>query len=199
MAVIIFWNSVFKDRALFSKKGILSTFAVCIPYILVAVGIMWYNNARFGSPFDFGANYNLTTNDMTGRGYRVERVGLSLFTYLFQLPYFTARFPFLRSVNIGTGYYGLTITEPMFGGIFAVIPLLWFIFLVPKYFNYLKKDKTLWLACLPIALAVFIAAFDAQGAGLLQRYVNDFSFLAILGAIVVAFTVISANRFGISY
>ena len=46
---------------------------------------------------------------------------------------------------------------------------------------------------------MFIAAFDAQGAGLLQRYVNDFSFLAILGAIVIALTVISANRFGTSY
>ena len=26
---------------------------------------MAYNAARFGSPFDFGANYNLTSNDMT--------------------------------------------------------------------------------------------------------------------------------------
>ena len=26
---------------------------------------LWYNAARFGSPFDFGANYNLTSNDMT--------------------------------------------------------------------------------------------------------------------------------------
>lgn len=32
---------------------------------------MWYNAARFGSPFDFGANYNLTSNDMTRRGFAV--------------------------------------------------------------------------------------------------------------------------------
>ena len=194
MAIVIFWNSVFKERSLFSKKGIASTLSVCIPYIIVALGIMWYNNARFGSPFDFGANYNLTTNDMTGRGYRVERVGLSLFTYLLQPPNITGRFPFLRSVNIDTGYLGQTITEPMFGGIFAVIPLLWLIFLIPRYSKYMKKQKVFALACLPVALSIFIAAFDAQGAGLLQRYVNDFSFLAILGAVIVAMTLLSVNR-----
>ncbi len=194
MAIIIFWGTVFKERLLFSKKSIFSTVAICLPYVIVAIGIMWYNAARFGSPFDFGANYNLTTNDMTGRGYRVERVGLSVFTYLFQPPYFTARFPFLRSVNIGTGYMGQTITESMFGGIFMVIPLLWLIFLMPRYAKYMKKNNIFAFACLSVALSVFIAMFDAQGAGLLQRYVNDFSFLAILGAIAVGLTVISANR-----
>ncbi len=42
--------------------------------VLVAVGLMWYNAARFGSPFDFGANYNLTSNDMTHRGFAVGRL-----------------------------------------------------------------------------------------------------------------------------
>jgi hypothetical protein len=36
---------------------------------------------------------------------------------------------------------------------------------------------------LPILLSLAIGAFDAQGAGLLQRYVSDFSFIACLGAI----------------
>ena len=58
----------------------------------------------------------------------------------------------------------------------------------------MKKQNVLAFACLPIALSVFIAAFDAQGAGLLQRYVNDFSFLAVLGAVIVAFTLLSINR-----
>lgn len=44
-----------------------------LPYIIVAAGVMYYNAARFGSPFDFGANYNLTFNDMTLRGFRIDR------------------------------------------------------------------------------------------------------------------------------
>lgn len=184
-AVVIFWSSVFHDRSLFSKKGWKSTLAICLPYILVAAGIMWYNFARFGSPFDFGANYNLTTNDMTGRGYRVERVGLSIYTYFFQLPNITAVFPFLEASTIHTNYLGRTITEPMFGGIFAVIPLLWILFLLPSRFDLMKKKKVLAFALLSVALSFVIGAFDAQGAGLLQRYVSDFTFLAVLAAILM--------------
>ncbi|MCO7109522.1 hypothetical protein NIA69_10595 [Gemmiger formicilis] len=46
---------------------------------------MWYNAARFGSPFDFGANYNLTGNDMTQRGFNAVRIGPAVFTSLFEL------------------------------------------------------------------------------------------------------------------
>ncbi|MBQ9086259.1 MAG: hypothetical protein IJY47_03635 [Clostridia bacterium] len=189
MAVVFFWNSVFHDRSLFSKKGWRSTVAICLPYLLVAAGIMWYNDARFGSVFDFGANYNLTTNDMTGRGYRVERVGLSIFTYFFQLPNLTAAFPFLQSSTIHTNYLGTTITEPMFGGIFAVIPLLWILFLLPSRGAQLKRKRLLALCLLPLGLSFFIGAFDAQGAGLLQRYVSDFAFLACLSALIMIFFV----------
>lgn len=180
---VIYWKSVFRDRSLFSKKGLKSTVALILPYVLVAAGIMWYNFARFGSPLDFGANYNLTTNDMTGRGYRVERIGLAVFTYFFQLPNFTATFPFLQSTTISTNYLGRTITEPTFGGIFAVIPLLWVLVLLPSRWNDLKKRGLLAFCLLPILLSFVIGIFDAQGAGLLQRYVSDFSFLFCLGAV----------------
>lgn len=193
-AFLFFWNSVFKDRSLFSKKSIKETIAICLPYVIVAAGIMWYNYARFGSPFDFGQNYNLTTNDMTGRGYRVERVGLSLFTYFFQLPNISAAFPFINSVRIDTNYLGTTITEPMFGGIFAVIPLLWCLILLPAIYKGMIKGHRLALCLLPLGLSLFVGAFDAQGAGLLQRYVNDFSFLAVLSAAIVVFYVYEKTR-----
>ena len=180
---VVYWNAVFKDCSLFSKKGWKATLALILPYLLVAAGVMWYNYARFGSPFDFGANYNLTTNDMTGRGYRVERVGLSIFTYFFQLPNITASFPFIQSVSISTNYLGTTITEPMFGGIFIVIPLLWCLCFLPSMWKSLKADGVLGFCTVLLLLSLVIGAFDAQGAGLLQRYVSDFSFLACLSAI----------------
>ncbi len=191
---LIFWNSVFKERTLFSKKGFWSTVAVCLPYVIAAIGIMWYNNARFGSPFDFGASYNLTTNDVTGRGYRVERTGLALFTYFFQLPNITASFPFLRSVNIDTNYLGLTVTEPMFGGIFTTIPLLWCFALLPFVWRKTVKGHRLCLCLLPVGLAFVIGVFNGQAGGLLQRYVYDFAFLAILGAICLMLYVFERSR-----
>ncbi len=194
LAIVIFWASVFKDRTLFSKKSIGATAAICIPYIVVAAALMWYNYARFGSPFDFGQNYNLTTNDMTGRGFRVERVGLSFFTYFLQPPKINAAFPFVTRVDITTSYLGTTITEAMFGGIFAVIPLLWILFLVPSLSKKLKEKKLFYPVILLTLLSVFIGLFDAQGAGLLQRYVADFSYLAILAAILVMLFLYERSR-----
>lgn len=186
-AVVIFWNSVFKDRTLFSKKGLGATVAMCLPYVIVGMALMWYNFARFGSPFDFGQNYNLTTNDMTGRGMRIERVGLALFTYFFQPPTINATFPFLTKSTISTNYLGTTITEAMFGGVFATIPLIWLLFLIPSRKDELKKNNTLPFALTAMALAFAIGILDAQGAGLLARYVSDFAYLLIIAAIFVLF------------
>ena len=180
---VIYWRAVFKDRSVFSKKGWKATVALILPYLIVAAGLMWYNYARFGSPFDFGANYNLTTNDMTGRGYRVERIGLSIFTYFFQLPNITAVFPFVQPTTVATNYLGTTITEPMFGGILAVIPLLWCLFLLPSKWRAVRERGLLGFCLIPLCLSLAIGVFDAQGAGLLQRYVSDFACFACLGAI----------------
>ena len=194
MAIVLFWSSVFTERSLFSKKSITSTIAICLPYVLVAAGVMWYNNARFGSPFDFGQNYNLTTNDMTGRGFRFERVGLSLFTYFFQPPNINAAFPFVDNVQINTGYLGTTITEPMFGGIFMTIPILWILLFVPSISRTLKKYNLFYFVVTLSALSLVIGVVDAQGAGLLQRYVSDFAYLAILAAIIVVLLLYERSR-----
>ncbi len=61
----IFWQRYLREKRLFTKQGITEAVAFVLPVVLVAIGLMWYNAARFGSPFDFGANYNLTSNDMT--------------------------------------------------------------------------------------------------------------------------------------
>ena len=44
--------------------------------------------------FDFGANYNLTGNDMTQRGFNAVRIGPAVFTSLFELPSWQGVFPF---------------------------------------------------------------------------------------------------------
>ena len=72
----------------------------------------------------------------------------------------------------------------MFGGILAVIPLLWILLLLPSHKKLLQKTGLFGLCLLPLILSVAIGLFDAQGAGLLQRYVSDFAFLACLSAVI---------------
>ncbi len=187
--VMLFWNAVFKDRKLFSKSGIKPTLAVCLPFAAVAAVVMCYNAARFGSPFDFGANYNLTTNDMTVRGFVFGRIGLGLFTYLFQPAGLSAVFPFLNVFEPSTTYMGLTLCETVSGGAFWIFPILlfglWGAF-KKNIFPDRRAYRTVYFAVVMMAV---IAVLDAEMSGLLTRYFSDFVWLGFLASCVTIFAV----------
>ena len=73
---------------------------------------MYYNAIRFGSPFDFGATYNLTSNDMTRRGFVLERIPLGIFEYVFQPITVSGAFPFMEAVSLADDYIGQYNREP---------------------------------------------------------------------------------------
>ena len=184
-AVFLFWPDVFRRRTLLSKKSIWQTAAFCVPYVIVAAGIMYYNFARFGSVFDFGANYNLTTNDMTKRGIVWERTGSALFSYFFQLPKLISTFPFLRSADLDTLYVGTVISETTYGGLLICYPFLLAIFAVGKAKATLKKKGLFGFVLMWIGTAFLLGWLDAQMAGILQRYFSDFGFVMAFGAALI--------------
>lgn len=142
---------------------------------------------RFESPFDFGANYNLTSNDMTKRGFVFGRIGLGLFTYLFQTPQFKAVFPFLNVINVETAYQGLTISEKFFGGVMMTEPLLW-IGVLALFTKRIFKDKRVYsMVWLSYIIAVLLVMLDTQMAGLLRRYFGDFLWIMYFGAAISVF------------
>lgn len=56
-----------KNRKLTGKQWCYT--ALCaLPYVVVAAGLMWYNNARFDNPFEFGQSYQMTVEDQTQYG-----------------------------------------------------------------------------------------------------------------------------------
>ena len=181
-SLVLFYKPVFKDRTLFSRKSLPQTLALVLPYAIVAAGLMYYNFKRFGSPFDFGANYNLTFNDMTRRGIRTERTFLGWFSYFLQPPYLTAVFPFLTPCRVDTAYLGITITEDMFGGILATNPFVWFSVLVLFAGKYFRDKKALIFSSLCLIFVLIITFADTQMAGILTRYFCDFSIVMHIGA-----------------
>lgn len=194
LAIPLFWGKVFKERELFSKKSAVHTLVFVLPYVIVAAVVMWYNYARFGSVFDFGATYNLTTNDMTRRGFNLGRVPLGFFAYFLQLPVTYGKFPFITGTNLSNTYMGTTIAEMMLGGILATQPLLWLI----AFTNYLKKELKskgiyVFIIC-SVVFSVIVAMADTQMAGILYRYYMDYSYLMLLPAILVAFTLFEKYR-----
>lgn len=182
----IFWDEI-KERKFFSAKGLGNTLCVIVPFLFVGIGIMYYNYARFGSVFDFGANYNLTNNDMTRRGIVLARNWLGIFEYLFQPLNCISKFPFLKVVgdNLQTDYQGYISSEPLFGGYFWFNPICIMAIWGMKYRNNLRK-KNIWrLNVLSFSSAVVLILLTIQMSGLTQRYMSDFGWLMGIGTVLI--------------
>ncbi len=186
--VILFWKAVFKERMLFSKHSIKNTVAICLPYVIVALVLMVYNFVRFDSPFDFGANYNLTSNDMTQRGMVLDRSLTGIFYYLFQPLNVNNIFPYVQMINVQSLYQGLTLSEKMSGGLIWMSPIiilgirgLW------KRKWYENDIRPYIIACSAMVIGTVVAVLDSQVAGILTRYYSDFSWILLLGASVATF------------
>lgn len=170
----IFWQRYLRGKRLLTRQGIAEAIVFLLPVVVVAIGLMWYNAARFGSPFDFGANYNLTSNDMTRRGFSVGRIAPAVLTFFFGIPGVQAVFPYLTATRMQTNYMGMTITELFYGGAFACLPLLWGLAALPLSRRRLaaKRDLRAFVR-LTLACMIVLALLDCQMAGMLYRYQSD--------------------------
>lgn len=190
----IFFKEVFKKRTLFSKSSIKETLAIVLPYIIIAGLLMTYNYVRFSNPFDFGANYNLTTNDMTQRGFVLDRIPLGIFYYLFNPMEIIPMFPFVTRTIVQTDYVGRTIAERMGAGFLIVN----FISLVCVYLFKRKdefKDKMPYhIAVLSIIFSLIIIVADTEMAGILPRYVADFGFLMYIATSITLFHILNKKN-----
>lgn len=187
VALPLFLGYFFKDKFIFKKDGIKQLMTLAVPFVVVASGIMYYNFIRFGSPFDFGSAYNLTTNDVTRRGFEISRTFTGLFTYLFQPPQFTGVFPYIRPVEIETNYLGKTISEYCFGGVITSVPMLWFIFGLNKAKETLKEKKLFGVTLTLVLVGIALVVADTQAGGLLQRYFSDFGYIFFMAVSFVIF------------
>lgn len=175
------------------KKYRKEIVAFVVPFVVIGVLVFWYNQARFGSGFDFGATYSLTTNDMNNRGFNFARIFRGLYNFLFQPPVINAAFPFLDSAELASDYMGKNIVEFTYGGIFTIYPIvLSLLYIVFGGFKTLKAEEKKIVAGFSIT-SVIIAAFDINAAGILQRYMGDMVVGFVLAAVVIIFILL--NRY----
>ena len=190
LAIALFWEDVRERRLLIGKsvRSAVNTGCFVLPYLAVAAGLMWYNYARFGSPFDFGANYNLTTNDMTARGFQMGRIGLGLFICLFQPVNLEGVFPFIIRNNFATTYLGRTIQETTYGGVFAANLFLLPLLFLPWLRKCCKEPICLRITFFSFAAAVAVLIADTQMAGILPRYYSDYTWMLYLALCPLMFS-----------
>lgn len=157
-----------------------------IPLVIGALAVMWYNNARFGSPFDFGNNYQLTFSDVSYNTLELSRFFPALYHYFLQMPAPTGMFPFidLNTVNL-EAYRGYTYTYGSVGafafpanlGVFGI--------------GATSPDKTKKFTYLSaIGAAIVIAFLNMCMAGVHIRYEADIAFPVAFVAVLVLFELV---------
>ncbi len=172
---------------LFSKKRsgsekLKNLVSFGVPLALGAAAVMWYNAARFGSPFDFGNNYQLTFSDISYNTLELSKLFPAIYHYFLQAPRVMGTFPFLNinAVNLDI-YGGYTY---IYGSVGA--------FSFPSTLGVLgigsvKRDRAKTFTYLSAVLAaVCVAFFDMCMAGVHIRYLADVSFpLALVSSLVL--------------
>lgn len=191
--ILLFAFPIFEDeirnKQFFSKKGLGNTLCVIVPFLVIGCAIMYYNYARFGSAIDFGANYNLTGNDMTHRGIDLGRNWLGIFEYLFQPLNIASKFPYLQLIgqNIQMDYQGLVSQEPMFGGYLWFNPIMIMCIILWKERKKLQEKRIRGLAYGCVLSGLIIILVTIQMSGITQRYMSDFGWLFGIGTVIAIF------------
>ncbi len=161
-----------------------------IPYVPVAAGLMVYNYIRFGSPFDFGAAYNLTFAYSYQLKFHIEAVGAGIFYYLFRLPHFHFCAPYLEMTQLDWSNPGLLANHVSTGGVYMLYPILFLGCYLWKKQGKKTEDSEgslIWMGRIWLFLVVIMAAFSGVMGGLMDRYRMDFSIHAALALCVALF------------
>lgn len=182
-----------------TKKKLISKrilyFGISIaPLVILGILQMAYNYMRFDSFFDFGIKYSLTINDFTHAEYHTVFAAMSFVNYLLPPPEISATYPFINTAFINLpihGYYFSDVGNT--SGLLFLAPItfayLWTFKVLKKIAGKKEKIKAIFLVGVPCLLIPFIIMFSVWESGYAVRYVADFSFEFIMGAIAIAFFV----------
>lgn len=167
---------VFLRKRKFSLKLLGKLLLAASPYVLVAIGLMLYNYARFENPFEFGQAYQLTVADQTQYSISIDKPTLArifndTLQNFFQVGTLSAEFPYLNGTSVFYNFPILYLSLGMF---------------LPGVFQKLRKDKTLSLIGGIVVSVVVITAMDILWTPyLLERYRMDIYFLMGIGCFLV--------------
>lgn len=184
-ALSIFWDEIVRRRLLFSKAGLKPTLGIALGVLVAALPVCAFNYTRFDSPFNNGSFYNLTGFDMSSYVQGKRTTLRCLFYYLFQPIRLEDQFPWVASTTMDFSQQWAP-NEPMYGGIFLLLPFLLAVFLSPVIKN--RQLPLFRIAALALAAVVLLA--DTRIAGVTRRYFTDFGYLIALVAIINVWTLL---------
>lgn len=176
------------------SRYIVYILCAAVPMLLIALIQMWYNYVRFDSPFDFGIQYSLTINDFTHAQYHSKLSLVPVVNYLFGIPSFVMRYPFVQtefqSLDHEGFLYADLITKNTSGIFFLVLPAFAY-FLSGRALKKLPDKKSrissilhIGLPCVIMPIVIMAAVWES---GYSVRYTVDFAWEMAIGAFAVFF------------
>ena len=168
-----FLDILFRQEKKISRK-LLSAGVFLAPVLAGAAGLMWFNQARFGSPFNFGAVYQLTVSDIHANTLRLRDLPAAMMHYFFTFLQFDSNFPFFKLNGATyanyTGYRYLSAGV----GVMAIPSVCVGLCSLPFLLRKGKGKGVMHATCiLTLLLSIGIAWVDFCMAGYTLRYLVD--------------------------
>ena len=157
-----------------------------LPCVITAIPFGIYNLLRFGSPLNFGNEYQITITDMTTMRLPSQNILPSIFSYIALPLRFIPTFPWIGIQPIAFDRW--QYAEPMIGGMFTLSPLA--LVGIICVFIMKKRCRThiAWqTSVIAIIVGLVLIVFDSLKAGIGWRYIADFAWsFAIAAAIGIS-------------
>jgi len=169
------------------KQNFLPFLILAIPYIIVAIGLMFYNYIRFDTILEFGQNYQITVTDIGKGSYFLSSLPWCLWRGMFQPLAVNAKFPFVHTGDSTIEFAGYMLNAEIILPMFSSIPLLYCMF-CPSLWKEWKEKRQPYLTGLlitVIGLGWFIAGIVFVSAGVSDRYTVESIPLLTFGALLL--------------
>ncbi len=183
-------------------RRVRSIVALVLPIAVCVALLGAYNEARFGSPLQYGVEYQLNENYHHAHWGEIGYVPLGMWSYLVTLPHPEALPPFLYltypqvSYPLGLPAHYKTFSEET-GGLLSMTPIALFLAALPWVWR--RRSSSLGpLAGLLLAMALagavclLFLAYDFFATT--QRYEVDYTSLLLFGALAAWVALASALR-----
>lgn len=178
------------------KEKVVSAGAFLLPAFAGLGLLMAYNQARFGSPTDFGATYQLTVSNVNANHLRLSYLPDAIIQYFFQPLCLSSRYPFVEMANINMTNRQAYIYSGISIGAFTMPLIAAGLIATPFLLHHQKRAKGEPFAItdtlvknatygMMLLIPVFIAWFNYSIAGVILSYVCDILPLLTLLAVFV--------------
>lgn len=187
LAFVIFGRAWLTDKEGYGKRDrVVMMILFAIPYVVVALPLMYYNYIRFDSPFDFGMRYNLTAYDLNHLQFSLDRIYYAIGVYFLRLPDLNFFFPYISASNAYWNSSGHSLLIFEVGLCAGLIPLNLFLLAAAVVFEKKKEfqKKGLYIFCFILTfISILILVLDVElTASIAYRYQADFAFALFIVA-----------------